>query len=55
MTAMMTRDPNEGWHYDHWFVAPRSEWSRGLARARSIVLVCLLLAASSIVAVATTW
>jgi len=42
---MMLRDPQEGWHYDHWFRPPgrRRRWQNG--QALLVGLLCLPAAA----------
>jgi hypothetical protein len=44
---MMTREPGEGWEYDHWFITPkerRASWG-GVLR---LALLCAVLAAGSL-------
>jgi len=44
---MMTREPGEEWHYDHWFFTPReprASWHGALR----LTILCALLAAGSI-------
>jgi hypothetical protein len=45
---MMTREPGEEWHYDHWFTTPKEQRASrhgGLA----LFLLCVALAAGSVV------
>jgi hypothetical protein len=47
--VMMTREPGEGWHYDHWFTTPKQQRA-SLRGALRLTILCVLLAAGSIVA-----
>lgn len=44
---MMTREPGEGWHYDHWFITPRERraFRHGALR---LTILCVLLAVGSV-------
>ncbi len=46
---MMTREPGDGWHYDHWFITPKERRASRHSGLR-LTLLCIALAAGSIVA-----
>jgi hypothetical protein len=47
---MMTRDPNEGWYYTHWFITPKERRAPRRGGWR-LTLLCLVLVAGGVVAV----
>ncbi len=46
---MMTREPGDGWHYDHWFITPKERRTSGRGGVW-LTILCVVLAAGSIVA-----
>lgn len=44
---MMTREPGEGWYYDHWFITRREQRASWHGALR-LTILCVLLAAGSI-------